>query len=335
MRGLISRFAEVKIVEAPKMNRSLVGAFRFLRSFPRVHAAVKASGCDLVYVNTLMFPQAYLAGFLNRIPVVVHLREVETTYGRFAYFFYYLAARICARHLIAVCDYIFLQKTALFISRIFPGRRQSVVHNWASDAPAMVPKAIRGKAKILSVIPVSRRKGIFDLIEFAALLRGLQPQVPFTLHVVGRTSDARMFEEAIRQVRALDLEGIVIFHGELGSDALAQFYSRADILVHPSHTEAFPRVIVEAMGHSLPCVATAVGGTPEAVENGRNGYLVPVGKPDEMARRVLDILTHEETCRAFSQEADRIYQRKFGKAGLIRKIVAIMEGECDACRNQN
>ena len=328
MRENLARFAVLQIVDAPKLRRNLAGALRFLRSFPRVHAAIKASDCDLVYVNTLMFPQAYLAGFLNRKPVVVHLREVETTYGRCVYFCYYLLARICARHLVAACDFIFRQKTAAFINRLFPRRRRSVIHNWSWAAPAKIVRRVRDKAAILAVIPMSRRKGIFDLIEFAARLRELHPPIPFTIHVVGRTSEAAEVVKAYRMRQALNLEDVLVFCGERERGALAEFYARADLLVQPSHTEAFPRVVVEALAFSLPCVVTAVGGTPEAVEDGRNGYLVPVGKPEEMARRVLELLTHEETYGAFSRQAYATYQSRFAQPAMIGNVIAVLEREC-------
>jgi glycosyltransferase involved in cell wall biosynthesis len=60
-----------------------------------------------------------------------------------------------------------------------------------------------------------------------------------------------------------------------------------DMLVHPSHTESMPNAVLEAMASGLPVVATSAGGTPEAIENGKTGLLVPPGSPDSLARAVL------------------------------------------------
>jgi glycosyltransferase involved in cell wall biosynthesis len=53
----------------------------------------------------------------------------------------------------------------------------------------------------------------------------------------------------------------------------------------------------------LPCVATATGGTPEAVENGRNGLLVPPGRARELAEAILRLTRDPGLCRALGGRA--------------------------------
>ena len=54
----------------------------------------------------------------------------------------------------------------------------------------------------------------------------------------------------------------------------------------PSWTEGVPRVVLEAMGTCTPVIASRVGGIPDALLNGRAGYLVNPGKPDEIVESV-------------------------------------------------
>jgi glycosyltransferase involved in cell wall biosynthesis len=71
-----------------------------------------------------------------------------------------------------------------------------------------------------------------------------------------------------------------------------------DLLVLPSFTEGMPNVVLEAFAAGVPVVATAVGGTPEVIEEGVSGYLVPPGNAGVLAQRVRDALAAGEGCRA-------------------------------------
>jgi glycosyltransferase involved in cell wall biosynthesis len=89
------------------------------------------------------------------------------------------------------------------------------------------------------------------------------------------------------QVYARSWERRVIFTGPLGGRALGAAYDVADLLVLPSRSESYGMVVVEALAHGLPVVATAVGGVPEAL--GRApvgalpGLLVPPEDPAALA----------------------------------------------------
>ncbi len=79
----------------------------------------------------------------------------------------------------------------------------------------------------------------------------------------------------------------------------------ADALVLSSAWEGLPNVVMEAMAAGLPVVATAVGGVPELVEDGRTGRLVPPGDPPALARAMAEVMTMEPTERAAMGERAR------------------------------
>jgi glycosyltransferase involved in cell wall biosynthesis len=78
----------------------------------------------------------------------------------------------------------------------------------------------------------------------------------------------------------------VTFAGELSPDDLAEAMVRADLVALPAWTEAFGLVLVEAMALGTPVIATAVGGIPEIVENGRTGTLVAPGDAGGLAAAI-------------------------------------------------
>jgi glycosyltransferase involved in cell wall biosynthesis len=65
------------------------------------------------------------------------------------------------------------------------------------------------------------------------------------------------------------------------------------------------------MAARVPLVATAVGGLPEVIEDGRNGYLVPPGDPAALARRLSDVLGNEEQRRAMGECGREIVEEHF------------------------
>ena len=92
------------------------------------------------------------------------------------------------------------------------------------------------------------------------------------------------------------------FHADLGD-----YLPHLDIAVLPSFTEGLPVVVLEASAAGVPVVATAVGGTPEAVEDGVSGYLVPPGEPAALAARICHLLRCETTRREMGQRGrDRV-----------------------------
>src|SRR5690606_10653103 len=62
-------------------------------------------------------------------------------------------------------------------------------------------------------------------------------------------------------------------HGYVSDEELAQLYEECDIFVAPSRYESFGLIFIEAMAHAKPVVGTNVGGIPEIIRNGENGFL--------------------------------------------------------------
>jgi len=80
-----------------------------------------------------------------------------------------------------------------------------------------------------------------------------------------------------------------------------QFFPHADLVVLPSLTEGLPNVALEALAAGVPVVATAVGGTPEVIDDQVCGYLVPPAQPNALAMRILDTVASEPARLAMGQ----------------------------------
>lgn len=121
-------------------------------------------------------------------------------------------------------------------------------------------------------------KGLAVLLDALAILRARWGVAP-RLSVVGDGAARRRL-----QTRARDLGLDVVFTGALAPTAVAGAMRQALVVAVPSTgPEALGLVAVEAMAAGAVVVASAKGGLTETVEDGRNGYLVPAGRPDALA----------------------------------------------------
>ncbi len=147
--------------------------------------------------------------------------------------------------------------------------------------------------RLLYVGYLKHMKGLDDLVEALAILRKEGQDVD--LHLVGAGPE----EGALRaQAANLGLADHVHFHGYvIMGPALNRHYDEADIFVFASLSEGSPRVVLEAMAHSLPVISTPVGGVPELIEDGERGLFVPFEDPRAIADAAVRLI-EDETLRA-------------------------------------
>lgn len=140
-----------------------------------------------------------------------------------------------------------------------------------------------GAPVIGTVARLHPAKGIDVLLAAFARVREVERDVRLT--IVGGGPEQAALE---RQVRELGLGDHVAMTGGR-SDALDAFPG-FDVFVLSSRTEAFPNVLLEAMAHGVPCVATSVGGVPDLVTAGETGWLAPPDDPPALASTLVAAL---------------------------------------------
>lgn len=138
---------------------------------------------------------------------------------------------------------------------------------------------------LLTVGRLSREKGQADLIEAVSLLRREDSQRQFRLVIVGDGPDSSRLKEAARTSAVADW---ILFAGHQAD--VTPYYTMADLMVLPSHTEGSPNCLLEAMAAGLPIVATAVGGVPEIVSANKEALLVERNNPVALACAIARVL---------------------------------------------
>jgi glycosyltransferase involved in cell wall biosynthesis len=140
----------------------------------------------------------------------------------------------------------------------------------------------RDPSRFLITVGASRvtaRKGINYLIEAIKILSAEYPNIYFK--VLGEGNDRIRLEKLSQELK---LESRVDFIGRIPREETAKYYQEADVFVLPSTNEGMSNALLEALASGLPVIVTEVGGTLELVQNGINGYVVPLRDADSIAK---------------------------------------------------
>jgi N-acetyl-alpha-D-glucosaminyl L-malate synthase BshA len=177
--------------------------------------------------------------------------------------------------------------------------------------------APRGEKLILHVSNFRPVKRITDCIHALALA---QPRVPARLVMCG-DGPARAEAEALAQ--SYGLTDSVSFVGQVPN--IADYLSVADLLLLPSETESFGLAALEALACEVPVIATRVGGLPEVVLDGVNGYLIEVGDVRALAERAVAILSDETQQHTMGKRGRAHATARFNTERVIPQYIALYE----------
>lgn len=128
------------------------------------------------------------------------------------------------------------------------------------------------------------QKGLLDLLDAAASIAAREPGLRIECAGEGDLEALR------REARARGLGERVTLHGWIGPRERDALLARAAIFVLPSHAEALPMSVLEAMAAGCAVVATRVGGIPDLIEDGVSGLLVPPAAPERLAAALAALL---------------------------------------------
>jgi glycosyltransferase involved in cell wall biosynthesis len=158
---------------------------------------------------------------------------------------------------------------------------------------------------------LSTEKGFAVLVAAAERVLRVHPSVGFVLFGEG-PERARLQQ----QINAAGLNHTFILAGFRAD--LDRFLPHFDLFVLPSFTEGLPNVVLEAFAAGVPLVATSVGGTPEVVEDGVSGHLVPPGDVEQLAERLNASLLAANQPRDMGDKGRQRVREKFGFAAQAR-----------------
>ncbi|MCX7925062.1 MAG: glycosyltransferase family 4 protein [Fimbriimonadales bacterium] len=235
-----------------------------------------------------------------------------------------------AHHIIAVSE----QTRRYHITHNFvPPSRISTVHGFVDPARLITldkgaRQAVRAElglsptdfvvGVIGNIIP---RKGQIYLVRALPTVVARYPQVRVLL--VGVIHPPRYGEQVKREAARLGVSENLLWLGERRD--VPRLLQAIDLYALPTLSDMLPMAMLEAMWAGLPILATDVGGIPEAITHGTEGWLVPPKDPDALANALIEIIENPSERARRAQNAHHRVQESFTVQPQVAKIEAILQ----------
>jgi glycosyltransferase involved in cell wall biosynthesis len=160
-------------------------------------------------------------------------------------------------------------------------------------------------------------KGVHDLVQAIASITRAHPGV--RLECAGDGDLAAV----ARYASSLGITRHVALRGWLGARERDDLLQRASVFVLPSHAEALPMSLLEAMAAGCAVVATDVGGIPDVVRHGVNGLLVSPREPAELARTLRTLLDDPQLAARLGREARATIAQRYTPDRAVERLEQI------------
>lgn len=175
---------------------------------------------------------------------------------------------------------------------------------------------------ILFVGALEKVKGVDILIE---AFFGLVKEFPyFKLVIIGAGSEKKNLEF---RVKNLELGKRVEFQGRLSLEETENIMKHCYCLVLPSVSEGLGRVLIEAMALGKPVIGSKVGGIPDLIKHGQNGFLFEVGKAKELTERLKILLENKDLALTMGEQGRAMVREKFSNQKYIQNYLQMFNVE--------
>lgn len=176
---------------------------------------------------------------------------------------------------------------------------------------------------------IGPRKGAFDLID--AVGRIDQNGNGFHIWLAGyeeRQGDLEIAHQKLEEHTLKDrCELVGVVTGSKKHDYLQQM----DFFVLPSYNEGLPMAILEGMAQGRAIISTPVGGIPEVVIDGYNGYLVEPGDVQTLAEKIKTLVNHPDLCNQMGLNSLNIAKQKLSVQTYVNRLMNVYEGLTIEC----
>ncbi|WP_207495278.1 glycosyltransferase family 4 protein [Aridibaculum aurantiacum] len=207
-----------------------------------------------------------------------------------------------------------------FFSEKFSPRQVIVLENIIERPVTLLKnssKSVNGTLKLLFLGSIGDRKGIFDVLEVFKINKDVF-HGKLELIIGGNGDIGRLQNYIINN----DLQELVKYHGWVSGTKKAELLAESNLYILPSYNEGLPLSILEAMSYNLPIISTPVGGIPEIVFEGVNGFLIPPGDLS-LLTKTLNLFLDNRNCITDMGDQSSKVVIPYYEEGVIPKLTTL------------
>jgi glycosyltransferase involved in cell wall biosynthesis len=178
--------------------------------------------------------------------------------------------------------------------------------------------------QVVSVLFASRllrEKGLYELLAAAELLKSNGLAVNF--FIAGDLYPGNPSSLTERELSIIKQQGIVTYLGHV--DDIKTLLIKTDIVVLPSYSEGTPRILIEAAAMKKPIVCTDIAGCRGLVQEGVNGFLVPVKAIKELAEKLEMLILDSQLRKNFGESGREIVLSEFDEKKVLQKTFSVYQ----------
>jgi glycosyltransferase involved in cell wall biosynthesis len=335
----------LKIPRTP-IVKSFLLAFNSYRKLNRERQNVKV---DVTHVNLPLTPNfAVPPSFGNALICTVHstwkgeaeairsepfsrLNANEKFMVSFNWFLRIFEEKMIARAKKIIAVSYFTKRELMEYYKI-PEDKIRVIHNGV-DVKKFQPAQDKRKVKeelgfnpddllILSVGRLYARKGLFTLIESMPAVIKRFKNAKFVISGKGQSDEMR---KLIAHAEKLGVKDNLIFTGYYPDKKLPKLYQAADVFAFSTFYEHHPFAVLEALATGLPVVTTWVGGIPETIQSGKNGFLVEPFNVPQFADRIMYLLEHPSEAAEMGRQARKTIVEQYDWRIVVKDAMNVYD----------
>jgi glycosyltransferase involved in cell wall biosynthesis len=234
-----------------------------------------------------------------------------------------------ARKIIAVSHFTKWELTNYYK---IPESKIRVIHNGVDInkfKPAQDKRKVKEELGLnpddLAIVSVGRlyaRKGLFTLIESMPAVVKRFPNAKFIISGKGQSDEMR---KLIAYAEKLGVKGDIVFTGYYPDKKLPKLYQAADVFAFSTFYEHHPFAVLEALATGLPVVTTTVGGIPETIDSGKNGFLVEPFNPGQFSEKILYLLEHPAEAAEMGEQARKTIVERFDWRIVVKDAMKVYD----------